>query len=94
MPYFNQKNEISRENYLSIPAVAAILGISRIAVYKQVKKGEIKAIRVGKTYGIPKSYLQEIHGQKTSKEKKKLIAKAVEKVVKEYGQLLIRLGKE
>jgi excisionase family DNA binding protein len=43
--------------YLTIPQVAKILGISRIAVYKRVKKGQIKATKIGRNYAVPKNAL-------------------------------------
>ena len=39
--------------YLSIPEAAAILGISRIAVFKRVKKGTLPAIRIGRNWAVP-----------------------------------------
>ncbi|MCX5792869.1 MAG: helix-turn-helix domain-containing protein [Elusimicrobia bacterium] len=39
--------------YLSIPEAAAILGISRIAAFKRVKKGALPAIRIGRNWAVP-----------------------------------------
>jgi len=83
-----------QNQYLSISNAAKILGMSRTAVYKQVMKGEIKSIRIGKTYGIPQSSLAEIRGGPISPAKKKRINRAVKKVVKEYAELLRKLGNE
>lgn len=74
--------------------LAKILGISRIAVFKKIKKGQIKAMRIGKNYVIPKSSLPKILGQVLSKERKKEIETAVRKTVREYGQTLRLLGRE
>lgn len=82
----------SERAYFSIPEAASIMGMSRIAVYKKVKKGEIGAIRIGRTYGIPRLYLDEIGGKVLSAGKKKLIDRAVGRVVEEYGELLLKLG--
>jgi len=43
------------KDYISIPALAKILGISRIAVYKKVKKGQIKGVKVGRNFVVSKS---------------------------------------
>ena len=43
--------------YLSIPEAAAVLGISRIAVFKRVKKGRLAAIRIGRNWAVPASAL-------------------------------------
>ena len=46
--------------YLTIPELARMLGISRIAVYKRVKKGKIKAIRVGRNFAISRDAVKKI----------------------------------
>ncbi|HBG61105.1 MAG: hypothetical protein A2Y03_09070 [Omnitrophica WOR_2 bacterium GWF2_38_59] len=38
--------------YYSIPQMAEKLNVSRIAIYKKVKNGSIKAVRIGKNYAI------------------------------------------
>lgn len=84
--------------YLTIAQVAKILKISRVAVYKKVKKGEIAAIRIGKIYAIPKegiiSRVRKIKGQPLNAEEKERIKFAVDKTIKEYGEVLKRLGTE
>ena len=74
--------------------LAKILGISRIAVFKRIKRGQIKAMRVGRSFVIPKDALPEILGQVLSKTNKREIEAAVKKTVKEYGQTLRLLGNE
>ncbi|HAT71988.1 MAG TPA: hypothetical protein DCS63_04155 [Elusimicrobia bacterium] len=44
--------------YFSIPEAAAMLGISRIAVFKRVKKGQLKALRFGRNWAVPASALK------------------------------------
>ena len=38
--------------YITIPELAKLLGVSRIAIYKRVKKGQIPATKIGRTYVI------------------------------------------
>jgi len=85
---------IEADKYLTASQLANILGISRIAVHKKIKNGEIKAKKIGNMYVIPKSYVSEIFGHALSPHWKKIIKKAVHKVVKEYGDVLIKLGNE
>lgn len=80
--------------YISIPELAKMLRISRIALYKKVKTGEIKAIKVGRNYAIPQRYVLSILGKSLSKEEKKEIDAAVKKTVKDYGEVLKLLGRE
>ncbi|MBU6500275.1 MAG: helix-turn-helix domain-containing protein [Patescibacteria group bacterium] len=79
---------------LSTSEVARLLGISRIAVFKKIKSGEIKASKVGRNFVVRKSEFPEILGIVLGEDKKRLIESAVRKTVKEYGQTLKLLGKE
>ena len=86
--------KIQNEEYLTIPQLAKILGVSRITIYNKVKNGEIEAIRIGRIYAIPKKFLSEILGETLSAKTKKLIDKAVIRTIQEYGEVLIKLGNE
>ena len=80
--------------YISIQELARLLGISRIAVYKRVKKGQIKAVRIGRSYAIPKKYVEAILGHTLAESDKTEIDRAVKKTVKEYGEVLKLLGRD
>ena len=85
---------MKNKEYLTIKELADILGISRIAVYKKVKKGQIRAVRIGRNYAIEKKYLSDILGKTLSDKDKHSIDRAIKKTVKEYGEVLKLLGKE
>lgn len=85
---------MKKDEYLTIPQLAKILGISRIAVYRKVKKGQIKAVKIGRTYAIPQKQIAAILGKRLRKEDKQEIDRAVKKTVKEYGRVLKLLGSE
>jgi excisionase family DNA binding protein len=85
---------MEKSEYITIPELAKFLGISRIAVYKKVKKGQIKAVRIGRNYAIHKKYITDILGKTLTEKVKKEIDKAVKKTVKEYGEVLRLLGSE
>ncbi|MCX7641181.1 MAG: helix-turn-helix domain-containing protein [Elusimicrobiales bacterium] len=55
-------------NFLSIPQFANRIGISRIAVFKQIKKGKLKAIRIGRNWAIEEKELDKyIYKKKNNK---------------------------
>ena len=85
---------MENKDYLSLQEVAKILGISRIAVYKKVKKGDIKAIRAGRSFAVSRKYVDNIFGKELKSADKIEIDKAVKRTVKEYGEVLKRLGKD
>ena len=88
------KMKIQNEEYVTIPQLAKILGVSRITIYNKVKNGEIEAIRIGRIYAIPKKYVSEILGETLNPKTKKLIDEAVSRTVQEYGEVLMKLGNE
>lgn len=45
------------KDFFSLPEAATILGISRIAVFKKVRKGQLQAIRIGRNWAIAASVL-------------------------------------
>ena len=90
----NNGVEMEQKDYISLAELGKILGISRIAVFKKVKKGEIKAIKIGRAYAVPITEVPFLNGQALSEDNKKEINAAVKKVVDEYGELLKKLGNE
>lgn len=85
---------LTPQKYLSIPELAKLLGVSRIAVYKKVKAGKIKADKIGRNYAIPKEVIQEILGPELNEKDKEKIKAAVKRTVRDYGDVLKRLGQE
>ena len=83
---------MKNKEFLSTTELAKILGISRIAVYKKIKSGKIKAIRVGRNFIIDKKGLGEILGKELSKKEKLEVERAVRKTVAEYRETLKLLG--
>ncbi len=85
---------MEKNEFMTIPQLAKILGISRIAVYNKVKTGEIKAIRIGRNYAINVKDIVDIIGQELLKKDKEEIDRAVTKTVAEYGEFLKLLDRE
>ncbi len=79
---------------LSTNEVAKLLGVSRVAVFKKIKAGEIKAKKSGRNFVIEAKDLPEILGAVLTKKKKQDIERSVEKTIREYGEALKLLGKE
>jgi excisionase family DNA binding protein len=79
--------------YITIQQLANMLGISRIAVYKRIKKGQIEAIKIGRNYAIPEKYISNILGKVLNDRQKQNIERAVKKTVQEYGEVLKLLGR-
>jgi excisionase family DNA binding protein len=81
-----------KKKYLSTIELAKILDISRVAVLKKIKLGQIKAIRVGRNYAISVKDLGGILGEELTKKDKAMINRVVKRTVKEYGETLRLLG--
>ena len=85
---------MKKQDYITIPQAAKLLGISRIAVYKKVKNGQIKARKIGRNYFIQQIIIGCSKGRPLSASEKRRVDAAIRRVVKEYGETLRLLGKE
>ena len=85
---------MANQRYLTIPELAKLLGVSRIAIYNRVKKGQIPATKVGRTYVITDQTIASILSKQVTTRGKRQIDAAVRKTVREYGEVLKLLGKE
>jgi excisionase family DNA binding protein len=85
---------MSRQDDLTIPQLARRLGISRVAAWNKVKKGEIRATRVGRQYIISARDARIAAGDELSPARKKWLEAGVDRVVREYGPVLKRLSRE
>ena len=82
------------ERHVTIPELAKLLGVSRIAVYNRVRKGQIPATRAGRTYIITDKTVAGVLGRDVSLQRKRQIDAAVARTVREYGEVLRFLGDE
>ncbi len=82
------------KKYFSAPEIAKLLGISRTAIFKKIKSGQIHAEKIGRNYIIPREEYAAILGIIVPERRKKDIENAVDRVVKKYGSALRKLGKE
>jgi len=85
---------MNTQEYFSIPEVAQLMGVSRIYIYALVKKGSIQAIRIGRNYAIPKKNIDVLLRSALSDKEKDSISKGVKKTIREYGDVLKKLGNE
>ena len=89
-----KKFKNNNQDFLTVRELADILGISRVAVFKKIKKGQIDAKKIGRNFVIPKSGLQGVIYNDLTDKLKKEIDKGVTKVLNEYSEVLKLLGKE
>jgi excisionase family DNA binding protein len=83
-----------KQKYITIPELAKLLGVSRITINKRVKKGQIPATKIGRTYVITDQTIADILGKEVTGRGRKRIDAAVHKTVREYGEVLKQLAKE
>lgn len=84
----------NNKSFYSSAELAELLGVSRIAVFKKIKAGQIKAEKIGRNYIIPKSELEAVLGIIVPADKQNKINDAVAKTVNDYGETLKMLGRE
>ena len=85
---------MENKDTVSTTELAKLLGISRIAIFKRIKSGRIKAKKVGRVFYIARKDLPAILGDVVGDKEKKNIDEAVTKAVKQYGETFRLLGKE
>jgi excisionase family DNA binding protein len=86
--------KVKVKKYITIPRLAKLLGISRTAVYKRVKRGEIPAEKVGRIYIITDETVNIILSKELTQKGRKRIDDAIRRTVREYGEVLKKLGRE
>lgn len=82
------------KNYYSAPEIAKLLGVSRVAIFKKIRNGKIRAEKIGRNYIIPREEYEAILGLFVPEHRKRDIENIVERVFKKYGPALRKLGKE
>lgn len=80
--------------FISTTELAKLMGVSREAILKKIKKGQIHAQRVGRNYIIPAEEFSVAVGEFVSEKKKAEIERVVKRAVKEYRETLRLLGRE
>lgn len=73
---------------LSAQQAADLLGISKVALINNIKKGAIRAEKVGNSYVIDRRELPNIAQQNVSEGQKRQIEEAIDKTIKDYGEAL------
>jgi len=84
---------MNNNQFYTTSQAAKILGLSRMQITRKIHKSEITAIRVGRSFLIPKDQLNPIFRPSSESDLRK-IDEGVIKTVKEYGDVLKKLGKE
>lgn len=82
------------KKFFTTNEAAALLGVSRQAVFKKIKAGKIKYQKIGRNILIDKNDLAEILGAVLTEQQKREVEKSVDKTIREYGETLKLLGKE
>lgn len=76
------------KQFISTTEAAKILGVSRITIFDRIKRGKIPANKVGRNFIIEKSQIVRGKDTKLTDNEKKLINKAVDRTIKDYGKTL------
>jgi excisionase family DNA binding protein len=83
-----------KKDFYSTAEVAQILNLSRVSVFNRIKKGKIKATKVGRNFIVAHEELLEALGDKIGPAKKEQIEKAIGRAMKDYKEVFEKLAKE
>lgn len=83
-----------KKHFISVAEAARIIGVSRVQIWRLIKNGDIPAAKVGRSYVIDARELgyTGIYKKITPKQKQE-VDKAVSRTVKQYGDVLKKLGR-
>jgi excisionase family DNA binding protein len=81
------------KKYYTVTEAAKLLGVTRQAIHKRIKKGDLSHLRMGNQYLIPAKTFNYIT-KRSSRSKMLLVDKAVAKTVKEYSETLKLMAAE
>ncbi len=82
------------KEFFSSTEVAQLLGISRIAVFKKIKSGVIKAEKIGRNFVIRREEIPQLLKKTLNSQERKAVEQSVKRTVQEYRHTLELLGKE
>jgi excisionase family DNA binding protein len=86
-------NNKDASKLISVQEAADLLGYSRQHVLRLINSGEVSAQKIGRNFVVDKTSLPLIFND-ISKQEKSEINRAVDKVFKEYGDVIKKLSKE
>jgi excisionase family DNA binding protein len=88
-------NTVNNKKLISTAEAAKIMKISRIAVFKKIKSGELKAEKVGRNYVIAHQDIEDLTNPTSIRSNhQQRIEKALDRTVDEYRETLELLGKQ
>ncbi len=82
------------KEFYSTTEAAQILRLSRVSIFNRIKSGKIKAEKIGRNYIISHESLMESLGKIVGSHKKKEIEQAIDRALKDYGEVFKKLGRE
>lgn len=85
---------MKNKDFLSTTEAAKLLGISRVAVFKKIKTGQIKAVKRDRNYLISYEDLPGAFKAFVGPGQEKEIKEAVDKAIRQYGEVFRLLGRE
>lgn len=83
--------KMQHKNYYTTTELGKIMGLNRSQVYRKIKSGEIPAVKAGRYNLVPRFYVDSLLGE-LEKDDKKRIQSAVNKTIKQYGEVIKMLG--
>lgn len=82
---------MKNQQFYTTAQAAEKMGISRVAVYKKIQKGQLKAVRRGRFLVVP---AEEFGHRELTTGQKTVITDGVNRTLSEYGEVLRMLGAE
>ena len=88
-------DRLQTNNFYSTSQAAELLDVSRITIFRWIKKGVIEATKVGRHYVISHAELvKHLHKDEPNEQQIHELKNLVDKVILDYGETIRMLGRE
>ncbi len=84
----------SKKDYFTVKELADLTGVSRVTVFNRIKRGEVRAEKIGRNYIIYWKNLPNMLNPFLTKFDKDNIERGVKRALHDYGDAIKMLGKE
>jgi excisionase family DNA binding protein len=82
---------MQHKEFYTTSEIGKIMGLSRSQIFRKIKKREIPAKKVGRFNLVPRSYVDALLG-KLEQDDQRQIQSAINKTIREYGEVIKMLG--
>lgn len=82
---------MQQKEFYTTTELGKIMGLSRSQIFRKIKNKEIPSEKIGRINLVPRFYVDSLLGQ-LEKDDQRRIQSAIDKTIREYGEVIKMLG--